>query len=117
MNMKKLALLGSLVLLVALSGSATAAYYFYTQYQKTQKLLQNPTEAAKVETQSLVSRVGKLIELPKEEVTVATVIDAIKLKEQPFFAQSQNGDKVLIYTQTRKAILYRPTANKVIEVA
>jgi len=66
----------------------------------------------------LVLEVGKLIELPiGEDPTVATVTDITKLKDQPFFAKAKNGDKVLIYTNARKAILYDPQAKKVIDIA
>ncbi len=97
--------------------AAAPSYYFYNQYQKSQELLKNPTEAAKQEVQALAGRVGRYIELPNEEPTVATVSDKKKLKDQPFFAKAENGDKVLIYTQARKAILYRPSINKIIEVS
>lgn len=79
--------------------------------------MKNPTEAARQEVKALMERVGKLIELPNEEPTVATISDKEKLKDQPFFVKSENGDKVLIYTQARKAILYRPSTNKIIEVS
>jgi hypothetical protein len=48
---------------------------------------------------------------------MATVLEQDKLKDQPFFARAQNGDKVIIYTQNKKAILYRPSENRIIEVA
>lgn len=81
-------------------------------------MLQNPTLAAQDEVKQIVEKVGKLIELPADEApTVATVSDKEKLKEQVFFSKSKNGDKVLIFTQARKAILYRPDTNKIIEVA
>lgn len=116
--MKKVFYAITLLLLIGFSVSATAAYYFYTQNQKSQYLLQNPTEAAKEEVRVLFSKVNKLLELPaKEEPTIATVISKDRLKDQAFFAKSDNGDKVLIYTQARKAILYRPSTNKIIEVA
>lgn len=97
--------------------AAAPSYYFFTKYQKSQMLLKNPTEAAKQEIQALVTRVGKLIELPVQEPTVATISDKEKLKDQAFFAKSENGDKVLIYTEARKAILFRPSTNKIIEVS
>ncbi len=110
----KAAGLGAALVILA----AVPAAYFYTQYRDTQQKLANPTEYAKEEAQLLITKVGKLIELPAgEEPTIATVSDAAKLSEQPFFAKAQNGDKVLIFTQARKAILYRPATNKIIEVA
>lgn len=102
--------------LVVLAGAP--AVYFYRQYQNVQLKLQNPIEAAKQEAQDITKAVGKLIELPGgEEPTVATVTDVTKLSDQAFFAQAQNGDKVLIYAKAAKAVLFRPSANKIIEVA
>lgn len=90
------------------------AFYFYNQYQSIKK---NPNQVAKAETEALVAEVGKLIDLPKDETpTVATVLDKEKLKDQPFFANAQNGDKILIYTKAKKAIIYRPKDNKLINV-
>lgn len=69
------------------------------------------------EIDSLISEVGKLIELPVDEKpTVATVSDAEKVRSQAFFAKAANGDKVLIYTNAKKAILYRPSEKRIIEV-
>lgn len=111
---KKTIVLALIVIIIA----AFPSLYFYNKYQKTQQLLKNPNQVNKEEIKSLVSKVGKLLELPQgEEPTVATVSDVKKLKDQPFFAKAQNGDKVLIYTNAKKAILYRPSTNKIIEVA
>lgn len=69
------------------------------------------------EVDALVTEVGKLITLPSDEKpTVATITDVEKLKDQPFFVNAQNGDKVLIYTNAKKAILYRSEEKKIIEV-
>ena len=92
--------------------------FFYVQYQNAQQHLANPTQFAAEEAKKLVSAVSKLMTLPGDETpTVATVNDKEKLKNQPFFANTENGDKVLIYTNAKKAILYRPTINKIIDVA
>lgn len=98
------------------------AVYIFLQYQRTQseleKLRVNPKELAAIETKKVVSQVSKLMVLPQKETpTLATVTDVNKLKTQPFFARAQNGDKVLIYAQDKKAILYRTSINKIIEVA
>lgn len=98
--------------------AAVPSIYFYRQYRATQQKLANPTEYAQEEAKLIRGKVGKLIELPfDEQPTIATVTDAAKLAEQPFFANTQNGDKVLIFTNAKKAILYRPSTNKIIEVA
>ncbi len=104
---------------------AGSAGYFYLQYQKAQKEIQtiktDPStlqKAAQEETNRLIAQVGKLIELPKgEQPTVATITDIDKLKSQPFFQQAKNGNKVLIYTNAKKAILYDDKTNKIIDVA
>lgn len=52
-----------------------------------------------------------------EEPTIATITDREKLKDQAFFARAENGDKVLIYAQAKKAFLYSVKTGKVLEIA
>jgi heme/copper-type cytochrome/quinol oxidase subunit 2 len=111
---KKEYLIGVAVVVLAVIPSI----YFYRQYSQAQKRLSNPSQFAGEEVKNLVVTVGKLMTLPGDETpTVATVNDKEKLKNQPFFAHAENGDKVLIYTTSKKAILFRPTLNKIIDVA
>lgn len=82
------------------------------------KKLANPQESAKLETERVKTSVAKLIDVPtNEDPTIASVVDASKLSNQAFFKNAKNGDKVLMYAQAKKAILYRPDTNKIIEVA
>jgi hypothetical protein len=94
-------------------------YFFYAHYEKTQKRLENPTDAAKVEVAKTVEAVGKLILLPSdEEPTLATVSDKTKVQDQALIqANVRNGDKILIYSQAKKAYLYRPSINKLVAIA
>lgn len=69
------------------------------------------------EAQKLTGEIGKYIELPNEAPTVVTVADANKVKGQTFFVAAQDGDKVLLFAKAGKAILYRPSTKKVIEMA
>jgi hypothetical protein len=39
------------------------------------------------------------------------------LKDQEFFADAAVGDVLLLFPQTRRAMLYRPSENKLIQVA
>jgi len=74
--------------------------------------------AAQEEAKELVAKVSELIFLPEDELpTIATVSDIESLEDQPFFDRAKNGYKVLIYTSARKAILYDPVENKIVEVA
>lgn len=72
--------------------------------------------AGQGQAQQLVGKVGRLVDLPQGETpTIATVNDASKLKSQAFFAGAKDGDKVLIYSKAGKAVLYRPSTDKIIE--
>lgn len=103
------------VFLVMFIATGSTAYHYYYQYKKT---LKNSAVEGKSEAQSLSDTIGKFMELPEgEEPTLATVTDVEKIKDQPFFAKAQNGDKALIYTKNGKAILYRPSTGKIIEVS
>jgi hypothetical protein len=87
-------------------------YYFF---QKQQFNSTAASEAA--ELKQVVTAVGKLMDLPQDETPVlATVTDREKIKTQAFFARSENGDKVLLYTTLGRAILYRPSTNKIVDV-
>ena len=109
---KKLLIPVLIVLVLALGG---AAVYFY---QQISAMKQDPEALARKEAEELVGVVGKLIILPKDEVpTVATVSDPTKLAGQAFFAKAKVGDKVLLFPSAKKAYLYDPKANRVLEVA
>ena len=117
-SLKKILL--TVVIALALVGAATGAgalYQAYLNQKERADRLSNPTESAKEETRLLIEKVGSLTELPDEEPTIATVSDVTKLQDQSFFQNAQNGDKVLIFTQAKKAVLYRPSTEKVIEIA
>jgi hypothetical protein len=98
--------------------AAGAAGGVYAAQQKPELFgLSKGNAAAQAEADRLVAEVGKVIVLPTDEKpTVATITDFTKLKDQPFFKNAKNGDKVLIYTNAKKAILFRESESRVIEV-
>lgn len=69
---------------------------------------------------STVDKVRKLMILPDPESElpqVAVVNDAAGLaKSQAFFADVKDGDEVLIYLKAQKAIVYRASENKIVNV-
>lgn len=90
------------------------AGYFYWQYRS---LKQNPNALEEKKVRETIDRVGKLLVLPRDETpTMATVDDREKLKDQAFFADAENGDKILLYTQSRKAIIFRERENRIVNV-
>ncbi len=100
--------------LIVIVAVALAGYFYY----QVRLLKQNPQAIAAQEATDLINKVGKLMVLPEGETpTIATVSDPTQLKDQPFFASAKKGDKVLIYTKAKKAILYSETLNKILEVA
>ena len=73
---------------------------------------------AQKNAEQVISDVAKIYDLPTdEEPTLATVSDTKKLADQPFFAKAQQDDRVLFFPKSKKAILYRPSTNKIIEVS
>jgi hypothetical protein len=108
----KLPLIGiGLLFVVSLAGNAYLGRQVYM-------LSQDPQRMAQQEMLTIVGEVGKLMVLPEGETpTIATVTDPEKLAGQAFFANASSGDKVLLYTNAKKAILYSPSQNKILEVA
>ena len=102
------------VLVVLILAILVAGIFFTVKYFQ---LRANPNQVSQEQTKSLTDKVGKLIALPNNETpTIATVQDKTKLKDQPFFKDAQQGDKLLIYTNAKKAIIYREKDDKIINV-
>ena len=93
--------------------------FMLNQYQQAQDKLQATTPAATTHrVNDVVSKVSKLILLPKNETpNIVTVKDASKLKGEQFYADAKNGDITLVYTKQRRAILYRPSQDIIVNVA
>ncbi len=104
-----------LILLIALL--IIGGLYFYNKNKRVEAVNQDPTLLSSDETQELVNKVGKLILLPDENPSIANIADVSKVRNQPFFSRAQDGDKVLIFPNSKKAIIYRPSENKIIEVS
>jgi hypothetical protein len=102
------------LVVIVLAGGYAGTYYFYHKYQNVKK---NPEAVMQDESNRLIAQVGQLMMLPTDETpTVATVLDKEKVKDQAFFKNSENGDKLLTYAKALEAILYRPSANKIVAV-
>jgi len=98
------------LILVGLVILALAAVVVF-QYLKL-----NSSEISQEIARKVQNEVSKLMILPDEEALVSSVDDADATRQQPFFAQVENGDHVLIFVQAAKIVIYRPSTNKIINV-
>jgi hypothetical protein len=104
----------SLILVIILVIVTALAAYFYSVVQS---LEQTPDKANQEKVLALVEKVGKLIDLPQGETPVMDVIaDTKPLAGNPFFAKAKVGDEVLFYPASRKAFLYDPVMDIIVEV-
>jgi hypothetical protein len=65
-----------------------------------------------------VAGVRRLLTVPEnEQPLVAEVVDEQPLRaQQAFYANVKNGDYLLIYSSLGKAVIYRPSENKLVNV-
>ncbi|OGG09547.1 hypothetical protein A2781_07195 [Candidatus Gottesmanbacteria bacterium RIFCSPHIGHO2_01_FULL_42_27] len=107
-----------LIFILLLIAASIPSLYFYGKLRNLRNLMADPQALRNDEVRKTIDAVGKLMVLPETETpTVATVSDEEKLRQQPFFANAKKGDRVLIYPTAKKAILYDPVLNKIIEVS
>ncbi len=110
--MEKKSVIISFILLIILAvGGSSAGIYYYYQYNSLLVRTNDPNAAVK----ELLAKVGKLIDLPVgEQPTVATVTNPDLIKSQPFFTKAKKGDRVILYSNARLAILFDEAANKIV---
>ena len=93
-----------------------AAVRFYDMYKYYEARVPRTDKEVEKETNMIMSQLKKIMQVPDEKPVIATVNDKNTLKaQQAFFAQAENGDKVVIFSKAKKAILFRPSLNKIIE--
>lgn len=120
-NSSKSGMSGSLLILPMLVAIIIAGWFGYDWYRserEIERLSQKPTaEKMSEDTAVLLGKVKKHMVLPEENPTIATITDAENLiQQQPFYAGSQNGDKLLIFPNAKKAIIYSEARDKLINV-
>lgn len=108
-NMPKSKKIIILIVLALLIGSVLLYVKNKTPYpEKAQKMQM-------MENKKTLESVQKLMIIPNEDPIIATINEAETLiKEQAFYANSQNGDKLIIFPKAKKAVIYSPKDNKVV---
>jgi hypothetical protein len=109
------------ILILAMGAGAVWAWQHYGLKAKangTDEKVVTEQSTDELNTEQLLAKVSRLIVLPAGETpTIASVVDADKLKsEQAFYRDVQNNDFVLIYPQAQKAFIYRPATDVLVNV-
>lgn len=76
--------------------------------------------SAEAEVESLIGEISEVLALPQGEMPSLITLTEAELEAvrgQAFFANALAGDKLLVYSTNSKAILWRPTAKKIIEAS
>jgi hypothetical protein len=95
---------------------AGTTYYLYNKLHTVKSPAAVLAEKIKKNPLSILETVGQFIELPQgEDPVIATVTDPKKLQDQEFFKKAQTGDKVIVFSNAKLAILFRPSTNKIIQ--
>ncbi|HUS26060.1 MAG TPA: hypothetical protein VMY99_01805 [Nevskiaceae bacterium] len=74
-------------------------------------------EDANSEASAIVAKVSSHMLIPNEPPTIATIqkVDDLK-KENGFYANAKNEDRLLVFTNARLAIIYSEDTDKIINV-
>ena len=112
------------MLLLLLLVIGVGGYFFYqnTQLQKKyDDVVNNPSASQKVQEEKAkitVENLKKILFISgDEQPAVATIVDADKVRasNKEFYQDAQNGDALVVYSA--RAIIYRETENKIINIA
>ena len=75
-------------------------------------------EVSQLTDEEIITNIRAVLEVPADEKpTIATVSDPAAMGNQEFFQYAKPGDKLIVYNQAGKSILYYPTSDRIIEVA
>jgi hypothetical protein len=64
---------------------------------------------------AMIEKVATLIMIPDEEPIIATIAESEKFaQEQAFYQGTIDGDKLIIFAKSRRAIIYSPSRNIIV---
>ncbi len=113
---KKYNIINIIIILIAtVAMTFGGLFYFKLKRLEVENISLNKKDK---EINSIVSKISSIYLFPEGEIpTIAIVSDPALLKGQSFSNLSQKGDNVLIFSKIGKAVLYRPSINKIIDIA
>lgn len=97
--------------LIQINKGSDSALYNYDQLSPEMQ------QAKDVQDRAIIKSVlSGMADVPKEEdFLLQEIVDAKKIqKEQLFFAEAKNGDKIVVFKAAKKAYLFRPSENRIV---
>jgi len=113
----KLLTLSAISILIVLTG-----FFIFKYWQTSKELAALKTDPTKLtallesENKKILNRLSGLIQLPEETPRIVTITDKASIASEPLLAKAETGDAFIIFSTAKKAILYRPSQNKIIDV-
>lgn len=106
------------ILLIVIIGGG--AYLLVIKPRQNAAVQGTSTDANAADTakyNALIDKVKKIILVPDENPTIATIanLDEVKKQNATFYADAKEGDTVIIFST--KALIYRESEDKIINVA
>lgn len=110
-------LMVTILAITTVAGFGLAAY----TYSEFMKIKQDPTAAVrdsrKQGEERILQKMGKLIELPKDDApSFSKISDESLSGNVPFLKNGKKGDHLVIFPKAQKAFLYRESENRLINV-
>jgi len=101
-------IVGIIIVVIVAIGFILGGIYKNQMAQKQKKRV--------AEEQAVVDKISKLLRLPNETPIFMTVFNEKDFQNNDLFRAVKTGDKILVYLNSKQAIIYRPSTNQVIEV-
>lgn len=97
------------------------SFYNYQSIKKEVAILKDPqlaSELSQKETAELIAKLSKLMVVPADKDPVVAVINDVEMlaATQDFYVPAHNGDKLIMFQDSRKAVIYDEDDNRIVNV-
>lgn len=102
------------IVLIILAGGG---YFGYKYYQSKQNSPAAQAAQADAEKKTILGQLSKLMVLPAGDPVLFKVNDQETMrKQQAFFKDTLNGDVLLVFQESSKAVIFRPSSGMIVNV-
>lgn len=97
------------------------SFWSYQNVKKDLAILKDPqlaSELSQKETSELIGKLSKLMVVPADRDPVVAVINDVEMlaATQDFYVPAHNGDKLIMFQDSRKAVIYDEDDNRIVNV-